>query len=54
MLASVSPTSRLSTDVVEMPKGVHDCFYLPFFDATPGAAALGLDGIAAFVLAQCE
>ena len=39
--------------LVEVPKGVHDCFFLPFFDATPGAAALGLDGIAAFVLAQC-
>ena len=40
--------------LVEVPKGVHDTFFLPFFDATPGAAALGLDGIAAFVLAQCE
>ena len=40
--------------LVEVPKGVHDCFYLPFFDPVPGAAALGLDGIAAFVLAQCE
>ena len=40
--------------LVEVPKGVHDCFFLPFFDPVPGAAALGLDGIAAFVLAQCE
>ena len=40
--------------LVEVPKGVHDCFFLPFFDATPGAAARGNDQIAAFVLAQCE
>ncbi len=39
--------------LVEMPKGVHDFCYLPFFDAKPGDAVLGNDRIAAFVLRQC-
>ena len=35
--------------LVEVPKGVHDCFFLPFFDRVPGAATSANEASRRFV-----